>query len=60
MHHVQPEFRKLFKVFKITIKWKLKDFQIKLANIWSTIEHREHDKCLKWEILHFYPLNELI
>ncbi len=60
MHHVQPVFRKLFKVFLITIKWKLKDFQIKLANILSTIEHREHEKCLKWEILHFYPLNELI
>ncbi len=25
-----------------------------------TIEHREHNKCLNWEMLHFYPLNELI
>ncbi len=25
-----------------------------------TIEHREHNKCLNGEILHFYPLNELI
>ncbi len=21
---------------------------------------REHNKCLNWEMLHFYPLNELI
>ncbi len=24
------------------------------------IEHREHNKCLNQEILHLYPLNELI
>ncbi len=24
------------------------------------IEHRENNKCLNGEILHFYPLNELI
>ncbi len=29
------------------------------ANILFTIEHREHNKCLNGEILHFYPLNEL-
>ncbi len=25
-----------------------------------TIEHREHNQCLNGEILHVYPLNELI
>ncbi len=30
------------------------------ANILLTIEHREHNKCLNGEMLHFYPLNELI
>ncbi len=30
------------------------------ANILFTIEHREHSKCLNWEIVHFDPLNELI
>ncbi len=39
---------------------KLKDIQIAWANILFTIEHREHYKCLNGEILHFYPLNELI
>ncbi len=39
---------------------KMKDFQITWANILFTIEHREHNKCLIREILHFYPLNELI
>ncbi len=24
------------------------------------IEHREHNKCLNQDILHLYPLNELI
>ncbi len=24
------------------------------------IKHREHNKCLNGEILHFYPLNKLI
>ncbi len=24
------------------------------------IEHGEHNKCLNWEMLHFYPLKELI
>ncbi len=46
--------------FKIWIKWKLKDFQITWDNILFTIEHREHNKCLNGEIVHFYPLNELI
>ncbi len=50
----------LGRFFNIWIKWKLKDFQITWANILSTIEHREHNKCLNWVILHFYPLNELI
>ncbi len=40
--------------------YELKDFQIKWANILFTIEHREHNKCLNGETLHFYPLNELI
>ncbi len=40
------------------IKWKLKDFQITWANISFTIEHRE--QILNGEVLHFYPLNELI
>ncbi len=44
----------------IWIKWKLKEFQITWANILFTVEHREHNKCLNGEILHFYPLNELI
>ncbi len=43
-----------------TIKWKLKDFQNTWANILFTIEHREHNKCLNWEILQFYAQNELI
>ncbi len=38
--HLQPEFRKCWDVFKILIKWKLKDFQITWANILFTIEHR--------------------
>ncbi len=46
--------------FFFWIKWTLKDFQITRVNILFTIEHREHNKCLNWEILHFYPLNELI
>ncbi len=46
--------------FKIWIKLKLKDFQITWDIILFTIEHREHNKCLNWEILHFYPLNEHI
>ncbi len=50
----------LGRFFKIWIKWKLKDFQITQTNILSTIEHREHNKCLNWEMLHFYPLNEVI
>ncbi len=24
------------------------------------IEHREHNKCLNWEMLHLYPLIELV
>ncbi len=50
---------KCWDIFKIWIKWKLRDFQITWANILFTIEHREH-KCLNRYILHFYPLNELI
>ncbi len=42
------------------IKWKLKEFQIPWANILFTIEHREHNKCLNWELLQFYAQNELI
>ncbi len=42
---------------KIKLKWK--DFQITWANILFTKEHREH-KCLNREIIHLYPLNELI
>ncbi len=60
---LQPKFRKCWDVFFFCffwIKWKLKDFQITWANILFTIEHREHNKCLNWEIWHFYPLNELI
>ncbi len=53
-------FWKCWDVFYIWIKWKLKDFQITWANILFIIEHREHNKCLNGEILHFYPLNELI
>ncbi len=49
--NVQPEFQKC---------WELKYFQITWANILYTIEHREHNKCLNGEILHLYPLNELI
>ncbi len=41
-------------------KIKLKDFQITYAYILFTIEHREHNKCLNWEMLYFNPLNELI
>ncbi len=41
-------------------KWKLKEFQITWANILFTIEHREHNKYLNWEILQFYAQNELI
>ncbi len=44
----------------IWIKWKLKYFRITWADILFTIEHREHNKCLNWDILHFYPLNELV
>ncbi len=56
--YVQPEFRKCWDVFFFFwIKWKLKDFQITWAKILFTIEH---NKYLNWEILHFYPLNELI
>ncbi len=46
--------------FKKKKKLKLKDFQNTWANILFIIEHREYNKCLNWEILHFYPLNELI
>ncbi len=44
---LQPEFQKCWDVFKIWVKWKLKDFQITWANILFTIEHREHNKCLR-------------
>ncbi len=47
-------------LFFFFIKWKLKDFQITWANILFTTEHREHNKCLNRETLHFYALNELI
>ncbi len=50
---------RFFLFFFIYIKWKLKDFQNTWANILFIIEHGEH-KCLNWEMLHFYPLNELI
>ncbi len=30
------------------------------ANILFTIEHRYHNKYLNWEMLLFYPQNELI
>ncbi len=46
--------------FIFVIKWKLKEFQITLANILFTIEHREHNTYLKWEILKCYAQNELI
>ncbi len=55
-----PNSRNVGTFFKIWIKWKLKDFQITWANILFTIEHIEHNKCLNWGILHFYPLNELV
>ncbi len=32
---------------------KNKDFQITWASILFTIEHRDHNKCLNGEILHF-------
>ncbi len=57
---LKPGFRKCWDVFKIWKKWKLKYFRITWADILFTIEHREHNKCLNWDILHFYPLNELI
>ncbi len=61
IYQKQPEFWKCWDIFKIWIKLKLKDFQITWAYILFTIEHREHNKCLNWEILHFfYPLNDLI
>ncbi len=41
----------------IWIKWKLKYFRITWADILFTIEH---NKCLNCDILHFYPLNELV
>ncbi len=41
-------------------KIKLKDFQITWANILSTIEHREHIKCLNWEIVKFDAQNKII
>jgi len=56
---VQPEFQKCWDIFFILIKWKLKDVQITWTNILFTIEHRWH-KCLNRDIIHFYPLNELI
>ncbi len=59
LKQIQPEFRKCWDVFKIWIKWNLREFQITWANILFTIEHREH-KCLNWEILQFYAQNELI
>ncbi len=30
------------------------------ANILFTIEHKENNKCLNWEFVHFYLLNEII
>ncbi len=56
---IQPEFRKCWDVFFFLYKMK-KDFQITWANILFTIEHKEHNNCLNWDILQFYPLNELI
>ncbi len=38
----------------------MKTKRLPWANILFTIEHREHNICLNGEILHFYPLNELI
>ncbi len=70
---VQPEFRKCWDIWSIRIKLKLRlsnhmsqYFIIILLillfynNILFTIEHREHNKCLNWEIVHFYSLNELV
>ncbi len=48
--------------FYIWMKWKLKNFKITWANILFTIEHREHrehNKYLNREILHYYPINEI-
>ncbi len=50
----------LGRFFFMQLKLKLKDFQITWANILFTIEHREHNECLNWEMFHFFPLNELI
>ncbi len=58
--NIQPKLRKCYDVFKVLIKWKLKEFQITSANILFTAEHREHKKSLKWDILQLYPINELI
>ncbi len=49
----------LGRFFFVWIKWKLKDFQITWANILFEIEYKEH-KWIHFEMLHFYPLNELI
>ncbi len=52
--------RSLGLVFFFFFLWKLKWFQITWANILFTIEHREHNKCLNWDILKCYAQNELI
>ncbi len=54
-----PNFRNVGTFFYIWMKWKLKNFEITWANILFTIEHREHNKYLNREILHFYPINEI-
>ncbi len=47
-----PNSRNVGTFLKTWIKLKLKDFQITWANIVFTIEHREHNKCLNWDIFY--------
>ncbi len=47
-----PNSRNVGTFLKTWIKLQLKDFQITWANIVFTIEHREHNKCLNWDIFY--------
>ncbi len=48
--YIYTQIPEMLGLFFFLYKRKLKEFQITLANILFTIEHREHKTYLKWEM----------
>ncbi len=57
--YLQPEIRKCWEFFLHLNKMNTKRLSNHMSQYFFTTEHREH-KCLHREILHTFPLNELI